>query len=95
LPESSVSNSGADASSSAQTIYCPYTDRDIPIDDSNPEHIIPLSLGGLNGFTLPVSKDFNSRAGSEIDGALANDFLVMSERDKHSVWGHSGNHLKS
>lgn len=77
---------------SAPTIYCPYVDRDIPVDDSNPEHIIPLSLGGLNSFTLPVSKDFNSRVGSEIDGALANDFLVMAERDKHGVKGHSGKH---
>ena len=89
MPESSVSYSGADASASAQTIYCPYTDRHIPVDDSNPEHIIPLSLGGLNGFTLPVSKEFNSRIGSEIDGALANDFLVMAKRDKHLVKGHS------
>lgn len=72
------------------TIYCPYTDKDIPVSRSNPEHIIPLALGGLNTFTLPVSKDFNSRVGSEIDGALANDFLVMTKRDKHLVKGHSG-----
>jgi hypothetical protein len=31
----------------------------------------------MNGFTIPVSKDFNSSVGSEIDGTLANDFLVM------------------
>jgi hypothetical protein len=49
-------------------------------------------VGGLNSFTLPVSKDFNSRIGSEIDGALANDFLVMSQRDKHGVRGHSRKH---
>ena len=49
-----------------------------------------MSLGGLDGFTLPVSKEFNSRIGSEIDGALANDFLVMAKRDKHLVKGHSG-----
>lgn len=92
MPESVCHSSGADAAASALTIYCPYTDRDIPVDDSNPEHIIPLSLGGLNSFTLPVSQDFNSRVGSEIDGALANDFLVMAERDKHRVKGHSGKH---
>ena len=77
---------------SASTVYCPYTDRDIPLSESSPEHIIPLSLGGMNGFTIPVSKDFNSRVGSEIDGALANDFLVMSKRDKHGAKGHSKKH---
>lgn len=74
------------------TIYCPYADRDIPISESSPEHIIPLALGGMNGFTIPVSKDFNSNVGSEIDGALANDFLVRSKRDKHGVKGHSKKH---
>jgi hypothetical protein len=90
LPDSVPPSSGADAATSAPTIYCPYANKDIPLGESNPEHIIPLSLGGLNGFTLPVSKDFNSRIGSEIDGALANDFLVMAKRDKHLVKGHSG-----
>lgn len=70
-------------------VYCPYTDQDIPFSGSSPEHIIPLALGGMNSFTLPVSRDFNSRVGSQIDGALANDFLVMSKRDKHFVKGHS------
>ena len=90
LPDSISRTSSADAAASAPTIYCPYADKDIPLGDSNPEHIISLALGGLNTFTLPVSKDFNSRIGSEIDGALANDFLVMAKRDKHLVKGHSG-----
>lgn len=76
----------------AETTYCPYADRDIPISESNPEHIIPLALGGMSGFTIPISKDFNSNVGSEIDGALANDFLVMSKRDKHGAKGHSKKH---
>ena len=79
-------------SASASTVYCPYTDSDILLSKSSPEHIIPLALGGMNGFTIPVSKDFNSRVGSEIDGALANDFLVMSKRDKHGAKGHSKKH---
>jgi len=92
LPESTLPNSGTDAPASVQTIYCPYTDRDIPISESTPEHIIPLALGGLNTFTLPVSANFNSQVGSEIDGALANDFLVKCQRDKHGARGHSGEH---
>ena len=92
LPESVSPSSGADAVASEPAIYCPYADKDIPLGESNPEHIIPLAVGGLNSFTLPVSKDLNSRIGSEIDGALANDFLVMSQRDKHGVRGHSRKH---
>lgn len=85
-------NPSNDEPTAIETIYCPYTDRDIPAGDSSPEHIIPLALGGLNSFTLPVSAKFNSKLGSEIDGALANDFLVISQRDKHGVKGHSGRH---
>lgn len=92
-PEEAVETRVNDAP--ASTIYCPYTDRDIPLSQSSPEHIIPLALGGMNGFTIPVSKDFNSRVGSEIDGALANDFLVMSKRDRYGAKGHSKKHPES
>ncbi len=71
-------------------IYCPYTDEDIPVQESSPEHIIPLSLGGSNQFTLPVASLSNSSIGSEIDGSLANDFFVKLRRDEYSVAGHSG-----
>jgi hypothetical protein len=89
-PEANLEAGANDAP--ASTIYCPYTDRDMPLSETTPEHIIPLALGGMNGFTIPVSKDFNSRVGSEIDGTLANDFLVKSKRDKHGVRGHSRKH---
>lgn len=93
VPKDATANVKADANDvPVPTIYCPYTDRDIPISQSSPEHIIPLALGGMNGFTISVSKDFNSNIGSEIDGALANDFLVRSTRDKHGVKGHSKRH---
>ena len=93
LPEDLKASFGAGAKHvSASTIYCPYSDRDIPISESNPEHIIPLAQGGMTSFTIPVSKDFNSKIGSEIDGALANDFLVMTKRDKHGAKGHSKKH---
>lgn len=92
LPESTPPDSETVAPASHQTIYCPYTDRDIPIGESTPEHIIPLALGGLNTFTLPVSANFNSQVGSKIDGALANDFLIKCQRDEHGARGHSGRH---
>lgn len=69
--------------------YCPYTDRDLRHDRTTSEHIIPLSLGGTNGFEIHADKDFNSRLGSELDGQLANEFLIAIRRTKYDARGHS------
>ena len=71
-------------------IYCPYTDREIPKVRSNSEHIIPLSLGGTNELTIDVDRESNSQLGRELDGALANDFLVALRRSEYGARGHSG-----
>lgn len=70
-------------------IYCPYSDQDIPDEESNSEHILPLSLGGMNTFEIPVSKKENSSVGSKLDGLLAEDYLVKKARNKYDVRGHS------
>ena len=71
-------------------IYCPYTDRDLHCEKSTSEHIIPLALGGANGFQLPVDATFNAKLGSELDGKLANEFLIAIGRTKYDARGHSG-----
>ena len=71
-------------------IYCPYTDRDIPEAQSSPEHIIPLSLGGINGLEISVDSAFNSQVGSKLDGALANESLFALKRTEFDTRGHSG-----
>ena len=71
-------------------IYCPYTDREISKAQSSSEHIIPLSLGGTNELTIDVDKESNSQVGHELDGALANDFLVALRRSEYGARGHSG-----
>lgn len=73
----------------SSTIYCPYSDEEIPIEESSKEHIVPLSMGGSNQFVIPVSKNLNSTLGSKIDGELANDFLVLFQREKFEAKGHS------
>lgn len=73
-----------------KNFYCPYTDRDLPASETTPEHIIPLSLGGANAFTLPVDKNFNSDVGSRIDGVLTKDFLIALRRRAYGTSGHSG-----
>lgn len=72
-----------------ETIYCPYTDKEISLEQSNNEHIIPKSLGGINSFNLPVDAIYNSNAGSEIDGELANDLLMLFRRREFDARGHS------
>ena len=71
-------------------IYCPYTDQDIPEVQANSEHIIPLSLGGVDGFEILVDAAFNSEVGSVLDGALANEFLFALRRTEFDTRGHSG-----
>ena len=70
--------------------YCPYTDQDCPDAETNPEHIVPLSLGGVNGFEIAVHAKTNSDIGSSIDAAMAKDFLVKTKRNRFDVRGHSG-----
>ncbi|CBW25669.1 hypothetical protein BMS_0765 [Halobacteriovorax marinus SJ] len=70
-------------------IWCPYTNQELSEDQTSPEHIIPLSLGGCDEFTIPVDKVFNSKVGSKIDGKYSNDFLVMQRRNEYDARGHS------
>lgn len=70
-------------------MYCIYTDNEILRKNSSVEHIIPLSLGGSNDFTINVDKEFNSKIGSKIDGALSNDFIINMARSKRGILGHS------
>jgi hypothetical protein len=72
------------------TIYCPYSDREVSFSETTTEHIIPLSLGGSDRFTIPVHKHANSQLGSQIDGKLADDFLILFQREKFRARGHSG-----
>lgn len=74
----------------SKMIYCPYTDTEVSEEQSSPEHIIPLSLGGDNRLIIPVDKKFNSTAGSQIDGKLANDFMMLMKRRDYDARGHSG-----
>lgn len=70
-------------------VYCIYSGKEIKESDSNVEHIIPLSLGGSNEFTINVSKECNSYLGSKVDGKMTRDFLIGMDRVKHEEKGHS------
>ncbi len=67
--------------------YCVY--KNAPSDDSSLEHVIPLSLGGHNSFCIQADRITNNALGSAVDAPVANDFIIMLERQKHDMRGHS------
>ncbi|MEH7076964.1 hypothetical protein [Neobacillus drentensis] len=70
-------------------VYCIYSGKYIPDSQSSLEHIVPLSLGGSDDFTIMVDRNLNSIAGSSIDGKISNDFLVKMNTIKKDYRGHS------
>ena len=70
--------------------YCPYTDQELDKSLLSSEHIIPLSLGGVNGFEIPVCKIKNSELGSKIDAKIGNELIIQSARSKLGVKSQSG-----
>ncbi|NBF13049.1 HNH endonuclease [Pseudomonas sp. Fl4BN1] len=68
--------------------YCIYLDG--LSSDLSEEHIIPLSLGGSDKFTILADRKFNKGPASKVDAGVANDFLMMFDRDKKNALGHSG-----
>lgn len=70
-------------------MYCIYSGQNLDDTDMNVEHIIPLSLGGCDGFTIMVGKKINSDLGSKIDGKFCNDFLIGLQQLPFDNRGHS------
>jgi len=67
--------------------YCIYTDTDAT--ETTPDHVFSLALGGCNAFCVPCDTKFNSFMGEDVDGALANDPLMMFARRNADARGHS------
>lgn len=80
-------------------IYCPYTDQELNKFEISSEHIIPLSLGGINGLEIPVCRKKNSQLGSNIDGKIGSELIIQSARTKYETRSQSGKianlHFKS
>lgn len=72
-------------------MYCVYCNEDHPADEKfSPEHIIPLSLGGSNAFTIQVCERINNRAGNDIDKPFAAMFPVNADRFFADLASHRG-----
>lgn len=70
-------------------MYCIYSGKEISIEEATVEHIIPLSLGGSNQFTIYVEKKSNSDIGSKIDGKFSQDLLIGLSQLPYDNRGHS------
>lgn len=69
--------------------YCIYTGEKIATGEMNKEHIIPLSLGGSDDFSIFVSEELNSYVGSKVDGKLKNDVMLGLALNHQNFKGHS------
>lgn len=76
-------------------MYCIYSDKYVADEETNSEHIFPLTLGGKNDFTLQVSKEFNSLVNREIDEKLAHCFFLAVDRRKNNARGHRQTEIKA
>lgn len=70
-------------------MYCIYTDRNVAEADGNLDHVIPLSLGGADDFTVWSEEKFNSRMGGTVDGAIHKDFFLGPALRDSGVKGHN------
>lgn len=72
-----------------EPVYCPYLGTMVQPEEASEEHVIPLSLGGCDAFTVLVDRIANSTAGSAIDGKLSADFFMLQRRNRFDIRGHS------
>lgn len=71
--------------------YCIYSGQICPDETRSLEHIIPYSLGGSDGFaTRDVSRAANNNVGTQVDGALINNFFMQHERWSRAIGSADG-----
>jgi len=70
-------------------MYCIYSGSNIN-DLSSIQHIIPLSLGGVDDFIINISQEKNSYLGSKVEGPLINEFTMKLKQMHFNTIGQSG-----
>jgi len=71
-------------------MYCIYTNTNVSDELASKQHIIPLSLGGVDNFSINTHREMNSFLGSNIEAPLINEFTVFLNRMHHDIKGQSG-----
>jgi hypothetical protein len=70
-------------------MYCIDTDAEVASEDGNRDHVITLSPGGANDFTVWSDAACNSRVDSAVDGAINKGFFIASPLVAAGVKGQS------
>lgn len=68
--------------------YCIYSNTILEDNETNEEHIFPLTLGGHDQFTIRVSKKANTRANKELDEKIKSCFFLARNRKINESKGH-------
>ncbi|HAR44091.1 MAG TPA: hypothetical protein DCS07_15905 [Bdellovibrionales bacterium] len=68
--------------------YCIY--KDAQSNDLSLEHVLPLSLGGHDSFSISADRSLNNGVASKVDSAISNDFTILFDRRDLDATGHSG-----
>lgn len=68
--------------------YCIYKDAESL--DLSTEHVIPLSLGGHDRFSIMADRKINNGIAAKIDSNIATDFQILFSRRNANAKGHSG-----
>jgi len=70
-------------------MYCIYTNTNFDDKNSTIQHIIPLSLGGVDEFCINIDSNKNSQMSSKIEGPLINEFTTFLYRMNREIKGQS------
>ena len=70
------------------SVYCIYSNKDVPDTEGSWDHVFPLALGGKNQFTVWSDNYSNSIIGSKVDAPVAKDVVVELALHKSGVQGH-------
>ena len=70
-------------------MYCIYSNSEINKKDATLQHIIPLSMGGVNSFSIYIDRKINSTLGSKVEGTLINEFTMKIKQMHYEITGQS------
>ena len=70
-------------------IWCPYSDSWLRKDAVSEDHIVPLSCGGHDSFTVYVNSKKNAELGAALDSKIASHPIISEARRHYGLTGHS------
>lgn len=73
------------------TFYCIYDAKEYPIEEKSKEHVIPVSLGGVDALCIyDVSRNVHALIGSKVDEPFVSSLPFVFERWRLQIKSQSG-----